>query len=267
MSKEVALTENKELANIEEFDTSVFDDFSGEGFGDVTSSDFMIPRLAVIGTLSPELKKTNAKYIEGAVAGDLVDVAMGQLFKEVNILPVARVKEWIKWAPRSTGKGIIDRFDYDYIAEKGLVKNERNEFIDHTDKANPGCEVIETWQFYCLNLSASEYGRRCFMPMKKSNLKVARRWFGQMAEMTIAGSGRKAPLFYSTWNVGSFVDSGGENEWHNFTITKGDDIVKHKHSKEIIANAIDFLNQIKSGEVKGQDEEVDHDPETGEVPF
>ena len=122
----------------------------GEGFGDVTASDFMIPRLAVIGDLSPEIKRNNAKYIEGAIPGDLVDVGMGQIFKDINFLPVARVKEWIKWAPRSTGKGIVDRFNYDYIAEKGLQRNSRNEYIDHTDKTIPDCEVIETWQFMAL---------------------------------------------------------------------------------------------------------------------
>ena len=62
MKNAVAVKEEAKLPV--EFD---FGEFGGDdGFGDTNSSDFVIPRIGLIGDLSPQIKKGNAKYISGA---------------------------------------------------------------------------------------------------------------------------------------------------------------------------------------------------------
>jgi hypothetical protein len=258
MAKEVAKAGSTEVSTIDA--ASLLDEFAGAGFGDVSASDFNIPRIGIIGDLSPQIKKNDAAYIEGAEPGHIVDVGMAQLFKTgIEFLPVARVKEWIRWAPRKTGQGILDRYDFDYIKENNLERNERNEYLE-----KDGSEVIETWQFYGLNLSAG--GRRSFLPMKKSNLKIARRWFGQMREERLP-NGNIAPLFFNTWNLGSFSDSGNGNTWWNWTVAKGTPILQLEARDRVVADAVDFLKQIEAGSVQGLDEREDHGVAKEEVPF
>lgn len=261
MSKEITTKkENTELVVADA--ASILDQFAGEGYGDVTASDFNIPRIGIIGELSPEIKKNHSRFIEGAEPGDIADIGMSQVFKDgIDFLPVARKKEWIRWRPRKTGEGIADRYDYDFIKENGLVRNDRNEYIV-TDGS--GDEVIETHQYYGLNLSAN--GRRSFIPMKKSNLKVGRRWFGQLREERLP-SGAIAPLFYYTWHMGSFLDSGNENQWYNWTITKGTKILELANRDSLIADAVDFLKQIEAGQVQGVDERDDHANAKEDIPF
>lgn len=256
----VAKTGSTELATNDAL--SILDQFAGAGYGDVTASDFNIPRIGIIGDLSPQIKKNHAQYIEDAEAGHLVDVGMSQIFKDgIEFLPVARVKEWIRWRPRKTGEGIAERYNYDFIAENGLTRNERNEYIVQDGS---GDEVIETHQYYGLNLSAN--ARRSFLPMKKSNLKVARRWFGQMREEKLP-SGAIAPLFFYTWNLGSFLDSGNENQWYNWTISKGRKVVDLENRDSILADAVDFLKQIEAGQVQGLDERDDTATAKADAPF
>lgn len=239
---------------------SILDQFAGAGFGDVSASDFNIPRIGIIGDLSPQIKKNDAAYIEGAEAGNIVDVGMAQIFADgIEFLPVARVKEWIQWAPRKTGQGIMNRYDYDYIKENNLERNERNEYLE-----KDGSEVIETWQFYGLNLTAG--GRRSFLPMKKSNLKIARRWFGQMNELLLP-NGNKAPLFYHTWKLGSFADSGNGNTWWNWTVGKGSQVTELENANAVVKNAVEFFEQVNSGLVQGLDEREDNSANKTEAPF
>jgi hypothetical protein len=258
MTKEVAKAGSTEVAVMDA--ASLLDEFSGAGFGEVSASDFNIPRIGIIGDLSPQIKKNDAAYIEGAEPGHIVDVGMAQLFKDgIDFLPVARVKEYIRWAPRKTGQGIIERYDYDYITKHNLQRNERNEYLE-----SDGSEVIETWQFYGLNLSAG--GRRSFLPMKKSNLKIARRWFGQMREERLP-NGNIAPLFFNSWKLGAFSDSGNGNNWWNWTVAKGTPVLQLENRDRILADAVDFLKQIEAGSVQGLDDREENAGTKEEAPF
>ncbi|MGL4675261.1 MAG: hypothetical protein ACRCXK_10405, partial [Wohlfahrtiimonas sp.] len=219
MKTEVSNVKNNAVAI-----SGAFDDYAGDGYGTTTKSDFIIPRISVLNALSVELKKNDAKYIEGSEAGDLVDTGFGKILskagKSFTFLPVMRHKEVIEWKPRTAGGGIVSRKPLevemdDYATKIGAKLNEKYEY-----KLPNGNEVIETWQFYGLILDSYGDVQPAFLPMKKSNLKVARKWFSTMKKTKLP-SGKDAPMFYSTWQIGSFEDSGNGNEWWNFTVNKG----------------------------------------------
>ena len=48
-----------------------FTEDSGSGFEEVTSSDIQIPFIRIIQALSPQLKKTDPGFIQGASQGDI----------------------------------------------------------------------------------------------------------------------------------------------------------------------------------------------------
>lgn len=260
MTKNEVAVKTESTALVDGDALSILEQFSGAGYGDVTASDFNIPRIGIIGALSPQLRKNDSAYIEGAEEGDIVDIGIGQVFKDgIEFLPVSRIKTWIRWAPRKSGQGIIEKYDYDYIKENNLARNDKNEFLE-----KDGSEIIETWEFYGLNLTAG--GRRSFLPMKKSNLKVARRLFAQANEMELP-NGKKAPLFFHTWKLNSFDDSSNGNTWKNWSFAKGSPITELELRDKYLPIAVEFHKQVEAGQVQGVDERDEPSSNPEDAPF
>lgn len=256
MSKVIA--EKKEFSLV---DPSAFDDYAEAGLGKLTRSDVVIPRIAVLSSLSPQLKKNKAEYIEGSEEGDIVDVAMNRILaKGLNdeaflFLPVVRVKECIVWKPRSSGGGIVSREVIDdmehYAAKIGATRNVKGAFL-----LPDGTEAIETIQFYGLVLSG-DYPSPAFIPMKKSSMKVARKWTTKLSN-TLLPSGKRAPLFYRSWNIGAFLDSNADGEWGNFRVTEGPLLNELPNASDVFTAATELLKVIQSGEFKADlDQETD----------
>lgn len=262
---EVVVTEetSKELANLS--DLSFFEQETNEGLENLTASDFLIPRLSIVGDLSPSIKKNNSAYIPEAEVGDIVDVGMGEVFKDgIDFLPVARVREWIQWAPRSTGEGITARYTHDIIKELGLERNDKNEFIVQEGPFK-GHEIIETVQYYGLNLTAG--GRRSFLPMKKSNLKVSRKWTGWLSDEKLP-NGSKAKIFWRSYRLGSFEESKQTFNWFNWTVSKGKTLPEIENWQQYAAIAKEFQEQITAGLVQGADDRDDNSSSSNEdAPF
>lgn len=262
MSKnEVTKANNTQLAT-----ETAFDSFAGEGYGHQSATDFLIPRIAVLGDLSPQVKKNKEEFIEGAEVGDIADVAMGEILAKQGstfpFLPVIRVKEVIEWKPRTQGGGIVSRVELhdtmeNYVAKFADVRqNEKFEYL----KPN-GNELIETHQWYGIILNADL--RWSFVPMKKSNLKVARKWMTKASSIKLP-NGRQAPLFYKTYNLGSFLDSGNGNEWFNWKINDGPLLEKFSDNwREIFDSAVKLKEAVQSGQAKG--DVRDNDDDNGDV--
>lgn len=253
MTKEVAKKQNTEVA------VTDFDSFSGKGFGHQDSTDFLIPRIAVLNDLSPQLKKNKAEYVEGAESGDIVDVAMGEMLAKqgnsFSFLPVVRVKEVIEWLPKRQGmasRNVLNETMDSYAGQLGVERNSKFEyFLDN------GNELIETHQYYGLNLNAD--CRWSFIPMKKSNLKIARKWFTKATAIKLP-NGNQAPLFYKTYEIGSFLDSGNENEFYNWKVSDGPLLQEYSDDWQLIFNeAVKLLNAVEGGTAIGDVTETNVD--------
>ena len=197
----------------------VLDDFeklSGVGLENVGVRDVLIPRLAIMQTLSYQLKRNRPQYIEGAKEGDICDVGMKEIIGDkCHFLLCHYNKVWIEWAPRDTGRGIVRIHSDDRIlAECGLDDRKRPITED-------GNIVQETAQFYGLNLDKGM--RASFIAMPSTQLKVGRHW------MTLAtgeklprkdGSLYQAPIFYRSYLLGTQDVTDGDNDWKLWTVER-----------------------------------------------
>lgn len=247
--------------NDETHDVALFGAFDDAdlGFGSVDSSDYAVPRIGILGELSPQVRKTDPKYIQGAEPGMLADVGLGELFPEsIHFLPVLREKVWLEWGDRKANIGIVNRFDYDVIKERGLERNDRNEY-----KTKEGTEIIQTVQLYGLNLSAG--GRPSFVSLKKSGLKTARQFLTK-ASMLKLPNGRQAPLFYKSYILSSFQDQGNGNSWFALKIEDGPTVTDLPNWQELVETAKAFQQSVSSGE-KRADLREDDVADSDEAPF
>lgn len=235
--------------------TTSADDFeahAGSGMGHVTSRDLVIPRLTILQALSPQLDKKKGEYIAGAESGQICDVGTGEVFNEgVLFLPVYYRKDWLEWAPRASGKGLVTIHNDPAIMDQ-CTRNAKNQPI-----LPNGNLISETAQFFGINLSAGR--RKCFLPMASTQLKKARKWLTlATGEKLKNASGKEftPPLWYRTYSLTTGDESNNEGSWTGWVVTRSAPVKEAAAELEIDwdelkAEILEFIKSLESGEARG----------------
>ena len=247
MAKEknaVAVKSENAVAVNDDFFSSV----AGSGLENVRSNDLIIPRLTLLQALSPQVQPKKPEYIMGAQVGDICDVGTQEIFEApLLFLPVHYVKQYLEWAPRSSGKGLVAIHDDPSIVDQAS-RDEKNKLT-----LPNGNLLAETAQFFGLNLSAG--GRRCFLPLTSTQLKKAKRWLTfASAERAKRADGTSfvPPLYYRVYNLSVVDESNAEGDWAGWKIERGPKLQEFSTDwQEIFAEAKSFKESIARGEVRG----------------
>jgi hypothetical protein len=243
----LAVEETSQVSVIDDL-SGGFEEFAGAGMENVTSSDVVIPRLTIIQGLSPQLLKSKPEYIPGASIGDIVDVGMGELFKDgILFLPVMYRKEYLEWAPRDTGKGLVNIHQNGAILDTCSRDEKNRPFLPN------GNLISETAQFFGLNLTADR--RRCYIGMASSQLKKARKWMTMATAERLKrsnGTEYQAPLFYRSYNLTTAGESNSQGDWSVWNINRGASLPELDIGvswKELMKDASEFYRLLVAGEV------------------
>lgn len=250
-----ASTGNQSIAVADDF----FNQNAGAGLDNVTAADMLVPRLTILQGLSPQLKRNNSAYIEGAKVGDICDVGTGAIFPDtILFLPVYYRKDYLEWAPRESGGGLVQIHTDPSIMEQ-TTRNERKQAV-----LPNGNIIAETAQFYGFNLSAG--GQMCFLPMSSTQLKKARKWITLAASEKLKradGSEYVAPLFYRVYELGTADESNAQGEWVGWTVNRGPALPEMdfdgKPWSVVAQEAADFRLAVMAGEAKGDVSDMNSD--------
>jgi len=63
----------------------LFEADANQGAQNISQEDLALPFLKVLGQLSPEVNKRDAKYVEGAEPGKIINTVTNELFDEINV--------------------------------------------------------------------------------------------------------------------------------------------------------------------------------------
>jgi hypothetical protein len=257
MSKEVA------KANVGE--VLVLDDdllSSGTGLEDTSSEDYAIPFIRVLQSGSPQLKKNNGKYVEGAAQGMLFNTVTNELYdgdEGILVIPCAYTKKYIEWVPRDAGGGIVNS---DHTADilKSAVQNEKKKYI-----LNNGNEIQETAQYFALIVNNELEPQEVLLSFTSSQLSFSRRWNSMLRTSRVknsAGETVLAPMFANIYRVKTVEQSNDLGSWYGFTAEK-----EKATPLELARMARDFMTAARSGAVTVK-QEAAVDEESGEdIPF
>jgi len=139
---------------------------SHRGSEDVTTKDLILPRIDVLQALSPQIKKSDPKYIEGAEQGLVFNTLSGELYGDsIKFVPVVFKREFVLWQDRKSGGGFRGAFLTEDAAERERQMQENPE----------GHEVVETHSHFIL--LAHDDGRieEAVLSLSKSKRKVSRK--------------------------------------------------------------------------------------------
>ena len=181
---------------------------TGTGLGNenVTAGDMTIPRLDLIQQLSPQIIKSNAKYIEGAEVGDLFDSLSGALYKQVFVVNLYYETSFAVFKQRKLGGGFEGNFDTQqsalaHLDAKGLDPKQY--------------DIVETAIHKCLMLDENGIPKQpVLIYMSGSKMKVSDSW-----NTKIQLEGKGADRFATVWTLSSVEETNKQGQpYQNFRV-------------------------------------------------
>jgi len=134
------------------------------GSEDVGTRDLILPRVDVLQALSPQIKKSDSGYIEGAEQGQIFNTVTSEIYgSSVTFIPVLFRKEWVVWKLRKAGGGFCGAFQTEAEAENFRCSVQSPD--DH--------EVVESHQHFVI-LMTDNGPQEAVFSLTKSKLKVSR---------------------------------------------------------------------------------------------
>lgn len=199
----VAKNENSNLAVITDERPDYLNESSVRGNEEVQADDLSLPRLQIIQDLSPQRKKTQPEYIEGAEEGMVFNTISNRLYVgPITVVPVLFRKEFIIWKDRDSGGGFRGAYPSAEDAHAAMVDLE-----DGSD-----CEVVDTAQHFCLVVNEDTI-EESVISMSKSQMKVSRQ-LNSLARM--AGGDR----FSNAYSFEAVAVDGPKGNYFNWKIKR-----------------------------------------------
>ena len=239
--------------------TSMFEQDANTSFSNMDTDDYALPFLRVLGQLSPECNKRDAKYVDGAEPGMIFNTVTKQLYDGeagVNIIPCYYKREYVEWSDRGEGTSAPVAI---HSVDSGIIK-EATRDASYKDRLPNGNYLENTASYFVL----IDDGTSALISMKSTQLKVSRSWNSMMNSIKLKGkTGMFTPAMYShVYSLKTVQQSNDKGTWFGWTIEK----VGPVQDKDLYEAAKSFASSVNKGDVTakhGGDETKSKD----EVPF
>lgn len=205
--------------------------------------DIAVPIVRTLQANSPQVKRQNAKYIEGAEGGDFINTALNTVFsgqEGIDIVPVAFKRQATLWTPRVEGgggggfQGEIPIEDAETLLRTGATtKNDKGkDLLNRPYKDKPaGLELSIAAMYFCLMLN-HEAGTTTpiAFPLTSTQMKKARAWNAVMSQSRLpnrVGPGMYTPkLFGFVYHVTTIPEANAKGDWMGVKIVQGVPLLK-----------------------------------------
>ena len=250
--------------------TELADDlFSMAGAGANFESDEMqMPFIRIAQAMSPEIKKSDAKFIEGCGQGDIFNNLTQEYWDEgVQIIPCYVQTKYLEFVSLDDGGGFVGEISpTDPVLQK-TTRDGANETLPN------GNEVVKADHYVVLTKSSDGNWSPAVLDMKSTALKVSRRWKTQINLQTITHPKTKKlfplPIFANIWMLKTVEETNKQSQtYFNYSITK----VGLIEDGDLLSQAKTLHVSSAKGEVKTDapeqaKEKVKDTKDSDEIPF
>ena len=160
----------------------MFEENAGAGLEKIGSDEMQIPFLRILQPLSPQLLKTDAKFIKGAAAGDIFNTVTGQFWEAdsgLTVLMCAYTTKFLEFQLRESGGGFMGELD---AGDPDIRKTQR---VGSSEMLPSGNELVRSAQFLVLGVEDNGATTQMICDMKKTQMKVAKQWNTRRAGLKI----------------------------------------------------------------------------------
>ena len=224
--------------------TNLFEADANQGAQNISQEDLALPFLKVLGQLSPEVNKRDAKYVEGAEPGKIINTVTNELFDEIKIIPCHYKRQYIEWQDRGTSTGApvaIHEASSDIVSQTTRGK-------DYKDRLPNGNYLDNTAQHFVLALGKTP--QTALISMKGTQLKVSRKWNSMMMGIKMQGkNGLFTPPTYShIYSLKTVQMSNDKGTWFGWDVTKVGPVT----DKSFYDMAKTFATSVGKGEIQAK---------------
>ena len=251
MAKDITTKPNTDISPI-------MDDIlnsAGEGI-DYDTNELQIPFVRAIQALSPQIKKSDPLFINGASQGDLFNTVTGEFWdgeEGIEVIPCYQETKYLEFVPREQGGGFVGEIEVDSPV---LSQTKRDRSVETLPNGN---QLVKSDQHYRLILNKDGSAQPAIIDMKSSALKVSRRWKTQIAMFKIKdakGEFKQPALIATRWRIKTMEESNELGTWFNLNGEK----VALVDTKALFNEAKNFRSSIMKGEAKAVVEEPKETP-------
>jgi hypothetical protein len=217
------------------------------GSENVTKDDLLIPRLGVAQSLSPQLKKSQDGYIPGLEVGDLFNTVTGEVYgKEVTVVPLFFLRNFIEFKPIEEGGGVVKM--YDRVEDVPLTD------LAFIDGKKP--KVTEFKSRVCLLVQDGRGPEPIVVSFKSSGMKTARKWNSLIQMLDL-------PAYARAYRLEAVTRVKGQQEWEGLNVLPLDFV-----PQDFFLAAERMFNELKGQGVRIDTTGlVDEQPTAEPVPF
>ena len=238
--------------------TNVFEADAGQGITNIKQEDLALPFLKVLGQLSPEVNKRDAKFVEGSQPGMIINTVTNELYdgeKGIEVLPVYYKRQYIEWQDRGESKGAPVNI---YDAGDSIPQTTRDK--GNKDRLANGNYLENTVSHFVVLLGKTP--TTALISMKATQLKISRKWNSMMMGIKMQGkNGLFTPPTYShIYKLKTVQQSNDKGTWFGWDVSKVGPIT----DKGIYEIAKGFSNNVAKGAVQAK--HGDSEPKS-EAPF
>ena len=222
-----------------------FEADAGQGLN-MTQEDLALPFLKVLGQLSPECNKRDAKHVEGAEPGMIINTVTNEIYdgeKGIDVIPVHYKRQYIEWQDRGESQGAPVKI---YEAGDDLPKTTRDKF--NKDRLANGNYLENTASHFVVVLGKNP--TTALISMKATQLKVSRKWNSMMMGLKMQGkNGLFTPPTYShIYKLSTVQMSNDKGTWFGWDVSK----VGPVSDKGIYDMSKSFAESVGKGEIQAK---------------
>ena len=246
----------KEAGNVVQFDPSIFEADADQGLGKLGMEDLAIPFLRILSDTSPQIKKRDPQYIEGAESGMIYNTLTKEIFggeKGVQVIPCAYSRQYIEWQDRGKGAGApVNIYPGDSDV---LSKTQRDD--QRKDRLSNGNYIEDTANHFVLVQNSQGIWEQCLVAMKSTQRKKSKKWNSLMLGLKLKGAkGLFTPPSYShIYLIKTIAESNDLGTWFGWDISR----VGPVEDQDVYQQAKAFSTSVAAGDIK-----VKHDEESSE---
>lgn len=212
------------------------------GLEDIGRDDIAIPFLAIVQALSPQLEPGNAKYMEAAKIGNVLNTATGELMAGAIVVPVDYKRSFCEWVPRNKGGG--------FRGEHGMEMEQ--EFNDRIDRATGiatlenGNHLVDTRTFFVYAGSSIETLAPTVISMSRTQTKKAKLFVNMIQNYIPVGAPPKMyPAWAAQYRFGSILEKNEKGSWYGWNIGR----IGMNTNQALIKACEAFKKQIRGGTI------------------
>ena len=241
----IMATTKKDLATTSPDWADMLATSAGAGLEDVRPEDLAMPMFRLLQSLSPETKKSDSAYVQGASEGQWFDTVARAVYDSIIFVPSRYVTHYIEWKPRKEGGGLVANHGTD----RSVLDRCRRDAETGRDITPEGNEIVPTATWYGIVASGTVEGRE--VPLNKQAVitlagtqqKVSRKWVSDAASIKLqAKDGRMftPPLFSMAYRLSSIPTKNDQGSWSLASFERAGWVLDFDNGKELFANAQSF---------------------------